>query len=317
MSKNFKGVVVASFVAALAFCVSGCLCGCSSNQEVDSGLDVQEQAAENDEAASSDANENVEVSPDASELNGADELVGIWDDGYSEVMFDGKLAYLGDGEIPSLYTVRAVDGNSIILSFDESGGELNFEFDGPDTLIVENDSDRPAKRISDNPNDEMPRRIILPLGEDYSGDDMAVSLESVEWKESFEIRSRKHDYALNSEDDVPGESYLLVQGEMESRFPSSVHLGSDAYAAILVNNKYFIRASISNGEAAFIEPLSKENLAIYCSLSEEAKASIESAVLIFLRRCRRDGSAFCNAIDLMVCAWFDEASKLIAALLRR
>lgn len=103
-------------------------------------MDVQEQAAESDEAASSDANENVEVSPDASELNGADELVGIWDDGYSEVMFDGKLAYLGDGEIPSLYTVRAVDGNSIILSFDESGGELNFEFDGPDILIVENDS---------------------------------------------------------------------------------------------------------------------------------------------------------------------------------
>lgn len=78
MSKSFKGVVVASFVAALAFCVSGCLCGCSSNQEVNSGLDVQEQAAESDEAASSDANENVEVSPDASELNGADELVGIW-----------------------------------------------------------------------------------------------------------------------------------------------------------------------------------------------------------------------------------------------
>ena len=61
MSKSFKGVVVASFVAALAFCVSGCLCGCSSNQEVNSGLDVQEQAAESDEAASSDANENVEV----------------------------------------------------------------------------------------------------------------------------------------------------------------------------------------------------------------------------------------------------------------
>mgnify|MGYP006905530607 CR=1 FL=1 len=102
---------------------------------------------------------------------------------------------------------------------------MSFEFDDPDTLIGENGSDKPAKRISDNPYDEMPRRIILPLGEDYSGDDMAVSLESVEWKESFEIRNRKHDYALNSEDDVPGESYLLVQGEMESRFPSSVHLG--------------------------------------------------------------------------------------------
>ncbi len=279
MSGRFKGVAVASLVTVLAFCVSGCLDGCSSSQEVNSGLNAQEQAAKSDEVASSDASEDVEVSQDTSELNGADELVGIWDDGYNEVMFDGKLAYLGDGEISSLYTVRAVEGNSITLSFDESGGELSFEFDGPDTLIGENGSDKPAKRISDNPYDEMPRRIILPLGEDYSGDDMAVSLESVEWKESFEIRSRKHDYALNSEDDVPGESYLLVQGEMESRFPSSVHLGSDAYAAILINNKYFIRASISNGEAAFIEPLSKENLAIYCSLSEEAKASIESAVL--------------------------------------
>lgn len=279
MSGRFKGVAVASLVTVLAFCVSGCLDGCSSSQEVNSGLNAQEQAAKSDEVASSDASEDVEVSQDTSELNGADELVGIWDDGYNEVMFDGKLAYLGDGEIPSLYTVRAVEGNSITLSFDESGGELSFEFDDPDTLIGENGSDKPAKRISDNPYDEMPRRIILPLGEDYSGDDMAVSLESVEWKESFEIRSRKHDYALSSEDDVPGESYLLVQGEMESRFPSSAHLGSDAYAAILINNKYFIRASISNGEAAFIEPLSKENLAIYCSLSEEAKASIESAVL--------------------------------------
>lgn len=154
MSGRFKGVAVASLVTVLAFCVSGCLDGCSSSQEVNSGLNAQEQAAKSDEVASSDASEDVEVSQDTSELNGADELVGIWDDGYNEVMFDGKLAYLGDGEIPSLYTVRAVEGNSITLSFDESGGELSFEFDDPDTLIGENGSDKPAKRISDNPYDE-------------------------------------------------------------------------------------------------------------------------------------------------------------------
>ena len=145
MSGRFKGVAVASLVTVLAFCVSGCLDGCSSSQEVNSGLNAQEQAAKSDEVASSDASEDVEVSQDTSELNGADELVGIWDDGYNEVMFDGKLAYLGDGEIPSLYTVRAVEGNSITLSFDESGGELSFEFDDPDTLIGENGSDKPAK----------------------------------------------------------------------------------------------------------------------------------------------------------------------------
>ena len=55
MSGRFKGVAVASLVTVLAFCVSGCLDGCSSSQEVNSGLNAQEQAAKRDEVASSDA----------------------------------------------------------------------------------------------------------------------------------------------------------------------------------------------------------------------------------------------------------------------
>ena len=45
MSGRFKGVAVASLVTVLAFCVSGCLDGCSSSQEVNSGLNAHEQAA--------------------------------------------------------------------------------------------------------------------------------------------------------------------------------------------------------------------------------------------------------------------------------
>ena len=202
------------------------------------------------------------------------------------------------------------------LSFDESGGELSFEFDDPDTLIGENGSDKPAKRISDNPYDEMPRRIILPLGEDYSGDDMAVSLESVEWKESFEIRSRKHDYALNSEDDVPGESYLLVQGEMESRFPSSVHLGSDAYAAILINNKYFYSCKYFKWRSRLHRTVVEGKIWQYIVPCRKKLKLVlgKRRSLSFFRRCTGEMSQLCNAIDLMVCAWFDEASKLAAAL---
>lgn len=279
MKMYLKRILSIGVAGSLAICLVGCLYGCGSGQKTNPVPDAQEQAVESDGDESSNIGEDEGASQNNSELNYADELVGIWNDGNGKLMFDGRLVYLGNGEIPFLYTISAEDGNSITLSFDEADGELKLEFEGPDTLIAQSGPDQPAKKASDNPNDEMPRRVILPLGESYSGEDMSISLDSVEWTESFEIRHRRHDYALNSEDDIPGESYLLVQGEMESKFPSAVHLGTKAKAAILINGKYFVDASISNGESAYIEPLSKENLAIYCSLTEEAKANIESAVL--------------------------------------
>ncbi len=155
--------------------------------------------------ASSDASEDVEVSQDTSELNGADELVGIWDDGYNEVMFDGKLAYLGDGEIPSLYTVRAVEGNSITLSFDESGGELSFEFDDPDTLIGENWLRQASKKGSLTiPTTKCLGGLFFHLARTILGMTWLFRLNLSNGRKSFEIRSRKHDYALSSEDDVSG-----------------------------------------------------------------------------------------------------------------
>lgn len=260
-----------SFALAVAFAF--CLTGCDAVSDNSS-------PSQNESASEATKTESVDNISEENESAQSEQfsLLGVWEDGQGQVSFNGHLAYIGDGAIPYFYTVVEEGANSGTIKFEETGGELQYKFDDSGNLLI-GEGDLSAKRISDNPEDCTDRIVKLPIGEKYTGDDMSLSFDSAEWVESFEAPYRKDNNTFSPLDDIEGESYLLVQGQIESKFASSFHLGSEVTAKVLIDGEHFVEAHITNGEVGMIEPLSGENLFIYCSLSKEAQEKIKSAVL--------------------------------------